>query len=203
MKHALRVHPLHNINHRRNAYPAIRRQVRTRITSHSAILRISCVIWNLELKTFSNSLKSELSCLRHKLNEEIEKVKSTVSDMETSLNAVWDTIKYLQGELKIQAELRKKHKESLEKHFEDNSISQNAKTKIALQESQINLSNTKLSEEQEEIIALENCSRRENPRFMNIPEQEHENSTDIVYDIVENGLKINTQYILSCCPQSR
>ena len=39
------------------------------------------------------SLKSELSCLRHELNEEIEKVKSTVNDMETSLNTVWDTIK--------------------------------------------------------------------------------------------------------------
>ena len=39
------------------------------------------------------SLKSELSCLRHELNEEIEKVKLTVNDMETSLNAVWDTMK--------------------------------------------------------------------------------------------------------------
>ncbi|CAH3122327.1 unnamed protein product, partial [Porites lobata] len=62
-------------------------------------------------------------------------------------------------------------------------------------ESQINLLNTKLSEEQEKIIALENYSRRENLRFMNIPEQEHENCTDTVYDIVENGLNINTQNI--------
>ncbi|CAH3131695.1 unnamed protein product [Porites lobata] len=30
---------------------------------------------------------------------------------------------------------------------------------------------------------------------MNIPEQEHENCTDTVYDIVENGLNINTQNI--------
>ena len=60
------------------------------------------------------SLKSELSYLRHELNEEIEKVKSTVNDMETSLNAAWDTIKDLQDELKIHAEFRKKHKESLE-----------------------------------------------------------------------------------------
>ena len=95
------------------------------------------------------SLKSELSCLRHELNEEIEKVKSTVNDMETSLNAAWDTIKDLQDELKIHAEFRKKHKESLEKHLEDNGVSQSAKAKIALQESQINLLNTKLSEEQE------------------------------------------------------
>ena len=141
------------------------------------------------------SLKSELSCLRHELNEEIEKVKSTVNDMETSLNAAWDTIKDLQDELKIHAEFRKKHKESLEKHLEDNGVSQSAKAKIALQESQINLLNTKLSEEQEKIIALENYSRRENLRFMNIPEQEHENCTDTVYDIVENGLNINTQNI--------
>ena len=132
------------------------------------------------------SLKSELSCLRHELNEEIEKVKSTVNDMETSLNAAWDTIKDLQDELKIHAEFRKKHKESLEKHLEDNGVSQSAKAKIALQESQINLLNTKLSEEQEKIIALENYSRRENLRFMNILEQQHENCTDTIYDIVEN-----------------
>ena len=95
------------------------------------------------------ALKSELSCPRHELNEEIEKVKSTVNDVETSLNAAWDTIKELQDELKIHAELRKKHKGCLEKHLEDNGVSQSAKAKIALRESQINLLNTKLSEEQE------------------------------------------------------
>ena len=52
-----------------------------------------------------------------------------------------------------------RNKESLEKHLEDNSVSQSAKANIALQESQINLLNTKLSEEQDKIIALENYSR--------------------------------------------
>ena len=69
--------------------------------------------------------------------------------METTLKAAWDTIKDLQDELKMHAEFRKKHKESLEKHLEDNGVSRSAKAKIALQESQINLLNTKLSEEQE------------------------------------------------------
>ena len=141
------------------------------------------------------SSASELSCLRLELNEEIEKVKSTVNDVETSLNAAWDTIKDLQDELKIHAEFRKEHEESLEKYLEDNGVSQSAKSKIVLQESQINLLDTKLSEEQEKIIALENYSRRENLRFTNIPEQEHENCTGTVYDIVENGLNINTQDI--------
>lgn len=69
--------------------------------------------------------------------------------METTLKAAWDTIKGLQDELKMHAEFRKKHKESLEKHLEDNGVSRSAKAKIARQESQINLLNTKLSEEQE------------------------------------------------------
>jgi len=83
--------------------------------------------------------------------------------------------------------------ESSEKHLQGNGVSQSAKAKIAQQESQINLLNTKLSEEQEKIIALANYSRRENLRFMDIPEQEHKNCTDTVYDIVENRLNIKTQ----------
>ena len=165
---------------------------------HVSLENIMDKLCHLEsrMEDLFGSLKSELSCLRHELNEEIEKVKSTVNDVETSLNAAWDTIKDLQDELKVHAEFRKKHEESLEKYLvEDNGVSQSAKAKIVLQESQINLLNTKLSEEQEKIIALENYSRRENLRFMNIPEQEHENCTDTVYDIVENGLNINTQDI--------
>ena len=164
---------------------------------HVSLSNIIDKLCHLEsrMEDLFGSLTSELSCLRHDLNEEIEKVKSTVNDMETSLNAALDTIKDLLDELKIHAEFRKKHKESLEKHLKNNGVSQSAKAKIALQESQINLLKTKLSEEQEKIIALENYSRRENLRFMNIPEQEHGNCSDIVYDIVEKGFNINTQNI--------
>ena len=83
----------------------------------------------------------------------------------------------------------------MEKHIENNGVSESAKAKIALQESQINLLNTKLSEEQEKNHRTGKLLSRENLRFMNIPEQEHENCTDTVYDIVENGLIINTQNI--------
>ena len=91
---------------------------------HVSLSNIMDKLCHLEsrMEDLFGSLKSELSCLRHELNKEIEQLKSTVNDMETSWNAVWDTIKDLQDELKIHAEFRKKHKESLEKHLEDNHV---------------------------------------------------------------------------------
>ena len=52
-----------------------------------------------------------------------------------------------------------------------------------------------LKETQEKLVALENYTRRENLRFMNIPEARDENCWDIVYDIIENELKISTEDI--------
>lgn len=49
-----------------------------------------------------------------------------------------------------------------------------------------------VKETQEKLIALENYTRRENLRFMNIPEEKGENCWNIVFDIIENDLKINT-----------
>ena len=38
---------------------------------------------------------------------------------------------------------------------------------------------------------MENYSRRENIRFMNVPERNDENCMDVVYDIIENDMNIN------------
>ena len=48
-----------------------------------------------------------------------------------------------------------------------------------------------LKEAQENLVALENYTRRENLRFMNIPESRGENCQDIIYDVLENDLKMN------------
>ena len=42
---------------------------------------------------------------------------------------------------------------------------------------------------------LETYSWRENLRFMNTPEDTHENWTDIIYDVIENELDIRTENI--------
>ena len=52
-----------------------------------------------------------------------------------------------------------------------------------------------LKETQEKLIALENYTRRENLRIMNIPEAREENCWHIVYDIMENELKLSTENI--------
>ena len=66
--------------------------------------------------------------------------------------------------------------------------------KVSLQAEIENLK-TRLLEEQEKIIALENYSRRENLRFMNVPERNDENCMDVVYDIIENDMNINVEDI--------
>ena len=52
-----------------------------------------------------------------------------------------------------------------------------------------------MKEAQENLVALENYTRRENLRFMNIPESRGENCLDIIYDVLENDLKINVDDI--------
>ena len=42
---------------------------------------------------------------------------------------------------------------------------------------------------------MENYSRRENLRFMNVPECKDENCMDVVYDIIENDMNINVEDI--------
>ena len=52
-----------------------------------------------------------------------------------------------------------------------------------------------LKEVQENLVALENYTRRENLRFINIPENRSENCQDIIYDVIEKDLKINVEEI--------
>ena len=45
---------------------------------------------------------------------------------------------------------------------------------------------------EENLIALESYTRRENLRFVNIAEEPGEDCTEVVLDIIQNELKINT-----------
>ena len=61
-------------------------------------------------------------------------------------------------------------------------------SKNAKLETEIDALKVRFLEEQKKVIALENYSRRENLRFMNLPEQEGENCANIINDIIENEL---------------
>ena len=60
-------------------------------------------------------------------------------------------------------------------------------------ETEIDALKVRFLEEQEKVIALENYSRRENLRFMNVPEQEGESCPNVIYDIIENELNMDVE----------
>ena len=138
------------------------------------------------------SLRTEMAMLRCELKEEIEGVKSTMREMEKSLNAAWDAIGDIQEESKASCDSRKKLQTDVD--CQKGEILQLTKKQTQLDDhrAEIESLKTKLAEEQEKVISLESYSRRENLRFMNIPEEPYENCIDIIYDIIENELNINT-----------
>ena len=135
-------------------------------------------------------LKSDISSLRHELNEEIENVRSTMKDVEKSLEAAWNVITDLQEVSRTHSDSKKTCQSNLDQANRKLDMMTTKNTKL---ETEIEALKTKLSEEQEKIIALETYSRRENLRFMNIQERENENCMDTIYDIIENELNIDVE----------
>lgn len=135
-------------------------------------------------------LKSDISILRHELKEEIEGVKSTLTGVEKSLESAWNVIEDLQAESKSHADFEKTYQSSLDNVKSELAM---ASSKNAKLETEIDALKVRFLEEQEKVIALENYSRRENLRFMNVPEQEGENCANIIYDIIENELNMDVE----------
>ena len=144
------------------------------------------------------SLKSEISRLSAEFKEEVENIKTNLKEVEKSLQSAWDSINDLEEDAKTHSDFKRASQQILESHLQQinllktksgNAAYQNQQKEIrALQES--------LAQEREKIIALENYSRRENLRFMNIPERRRdENCVDVVYDIIENELNIDPENI--------
>ena len=135
-------------------------------------------------------LKSDISILRYELKEEIEGVKSTLTGVEKSLESAWNVIAELQAESKSQADFKKTYQSSLDNVKSELAM---ASSKNAKLETEIDTLKVRFLEEREKVIALENYSRRENLRFMNVPEQVGKNCANIIYDINENELNMDVE----------
>ena len=113
--------------------------------------------------------------------------------MEKLIEAAWDAFGGIQEEMKAKSNVRKQLEIDLD--------SQKAEiVKIREKESQPNGHGNeiedlkaRLTEEQEKVTALETYSSRENLEIMNIPEEPNENCSDIIYDIIQNGLNISME----------
>lgn len=136
-------------------------------------------------------LRTEIASLSFELKNEIEGVKNTIKDMEKSIEAAWDAIGDIQEELKANNEVKKQLQTDLDSHKAEFVKIVKKQPQLNGYRDEIEDLKARLAEEQEKVTALETYSRRENLRIMNIPEEPDENCSDIVYDIIQNGLDIN------------
>ena len=144
-----------------------------------------------QMQEHFGNLTSEISILRNEMKQELDGVKKSLRDVEKSIEAAWDSINDIQKETKTHNDYKKTCQQSLDSH---RLLKVNLK-KVDSQQAEIENLKTRLLEEQEKIIALENYSRRENLRFMNVPKCKDENCMDVVYDMIENDMNINVEDI--------
>ena len=128
---------------------------------------------------------SELTCeFKHKINV----VKSTINELEKSVNHAWASIEGLQQVPKALKDSKSFHQKMMD---EQTAEIQSLKADLERLQTENEKLKPALKEAQENLIALENYTRRENLRFMNIPESRGENCQDIFYDVLENDLKMD------------
>lgn len=108
------------------------------------------------------------------------------------MNNAWATIEDLQQESKALKDSKRSHQKMMvEQAAEIQCLKANMKKLLAENEKLT----PALKEAQENLVALENHTRRENLRFMNIPESQDETFQEIIYDVLENELKMNADEI--------
>ena len=129
------------------------------------------------------------------MKQQLEGVKASLRDVEKSVEAAWDSINYIQEETKTHNDWKKTCQQNLASHHQELDLLKVNLKKVDRQQAEIENLKTRLLEEQEKIIPLENYSRHKNLRFMNVPECNDENCMDVVYDIIENDMNINVEDI--------
>ena len=69
----------------------------------------------LRIEEHFGGLKSDISILRHeRVKEEIEGVKSTLTEVQKSLESAWNVIANLRAELKSHSDFKKTYQSSLD-----------------------------------------------------------------------------------------
>ena len=123
-------------------------------------------------------IQINMDTFRQEIKDEIKGMKKTVIEIEKSLDEVWSHIDDNKEQLKAQKEI---------KECQQNELDEMKSELTSLQ--------GLLAKEREKNTALENYTRRENLKFMNVPERDGENCKDLVLSIVRNDLDINTDNI--------
>ena len=119
---------------------------------------------------FTN-LNSQIAQLTYEFKEDINGVKNSLKEFETSFNNAWISIEDLQQESKILEDSKSSHQNMLDEQASEILQLKSELTKVKADNDKLKPT---LKETQENLTALENYTRRENLRFMNIPESKDE-----------------------------
>jgi len=114
-----------------------------------------------------------MDCFRHEIKENLNGLKATITDIEKSLEKAWEHLDDHTAELKALKDV----KDSQQKEIDE--------LKFKLQKTTM-----LLNVEKKNNVALENYTRRENLKFMNIPEDRGEDCKGIIINLIQNDLKI-------------
>ena len=133
---------------------------------------------NEEMEQNFKQLNDELIVLIIEMKREMAEIKKTTREIEKSLESAWAVIEDLREEDQKQKVTQNQ---------------QNAEVEAIKRE--VNQLKNELEREKERNIALENYTRRENIRIMNIPETEDGNITtkDLVYNLLKEALESTQQ----------
>lgn len=127
-----------------------------------------------KLENKIEQLQTDIDCFRHEIKQNLDGLKATISDIEKSLEQVWERIDDHNAELKTHKDVKDSQQREI-----DELKSELQKTTLLL------------NVEKENNIALENYTRRENLKFMNLPEDRGEDCKGMIVNLIQNDLKID------------
>ena len=110
-----------------------------------------------------------MDCFRHEIKENLDCLRATINNIEN-----WEHIEDHTTELKT-------HKD----------VKDSQRKKIDELKSELQKTALLLNVEKENNIALENYTRHENLKFMNIPEDRGEDCKGMIINLIQNDLKID------------
>ena len=125
------------------------------------------------LESKIEQLQTDMDCFSLEIKENLDGLKATMSDIEKSLEQAWEHIEDHTAELKAHKDV----KDSQQKEI-DELNSELQKTTL--------LRNV----EKENNITLENYTRREKLKFMNLPEVRGEDCKGMIINLIQNDCQI-------------
>ena len=121
-----------------------------------------------------DQLQTDMDCFRHEIKENLDGLKATISGIEKSLEQAWEYIEDHTAKLKA-------HKD----------VKDSQQNEIDELKSELQKTTLLLNVEKENNIALENYTRRENLKLMNLPEVHGEDCKGMIINLIQNNLKID------------